>query len=545
MTVGKGEDMVRVLLLQARSAGHHLEGQGAAPPLGLMSIAAMAREALPGCCEFRLVDSYFHTDHEIERIQKSWRPRVVAISGITGGHRRMQSLASLAKRVGGRDCRVLIGGPHASAYPEVCLEYDGVDAVAPGEGEIPFTDYIEYVAGARALRNVRGILRHGRKGPVRHEAAEAITDLDSLPWPAFDLMVPGHYEVVPNDLATIVLPPHRYMPLFTSRGCPFGCTFCHDIFGRRFRAESVTRVVDQVAHLSTRYDARDFHVYDDIFNGRKTRLLDFCRELQRRRLDVRIFFSNGLRADTLDREQLTAMRDAGVVYFGAAIETASARMQQRIKKRMDVEKLLENVAIADELGIFTTGFMMLGVPGETREDIEATIETARCSALHYAYFSVLNPYDGTEEGRLRREAGLDVSPEEMPEGYSALGMNAAGIPEEEFRSIIRTAYRAFWTPKRFVSFLARHPDPGGMAAALASPRTRSALLTRVGSVLGVENGKAEGDLPWTMAPTASPLLANTARAVGLAGKWLAAALHRPVPESKAVPDALRGRIGGR
>ena len=542
---GPKTEALRVLLVQARSAGYHLGGQGAAPPLGLMSIAAAAREALPGLCEYRLVDSFFHDDSEIERILGTWKPRVVAISGITGGHLRIEGVAAMTRRVLGRQARILVGGPHASAYPEACLEYPGVDAVVAGEGEVPFIDYLEYLAGARKLEKVRGILRSGRDGPVRHEAAEPIMDLDTLPPPALDLMTPDHYAVVPNDLATIVLPPHRYLPLFTSRGCPFGCTFCHDIFGRRFRGQAVERVVAHMAGLTNRYGISNFHVYDDIFNGRKSRLLDFCREVQRADLDVRIYFSNGLRADTLDREQLEAMGAAGVVYFGAAIETASAKMQDRIRKRMNVARLLENVAIADELGIFTTGFLMLGVPGETREDMETTIETARHSALHYAYFSVLNPYEGTEEGRLRQASGFDVSTGEMPEGYSSSGVNAAGIPEAEFRAIIRSAYRAFWTPKRFLAFAARHPDPGGLAAALVSARTREALLARVGSVLGAKPMATFDNAPWVMPKRTPRIVECAARAAGLLGHQIASGLHKRRIKRHDVPAELLGKIGGR
>ncbi|MFH1530473.1 MAG: radical SAM protein [Pseudomonadota bacterium] len=532
MTVSRREPL-SILLVQARPDGVHEGGQGTAPPLGLLSIAAYARAALPAEVSFRLVDGYFLSDQEILAEARRSRPQLVAMSGLTTAHDRIRRLVRLLGDLQG--VPILLGGPHATAYPEVCLDHPGTSGVIPGEGEIPFTDFVEHLLGRRPVDQVRGLLRRVRGGTVRGPTAPQLMDLDALPAPALDLIDPEAYAAVPNDLATIVLPPHRYLPLFTSRGCPFGCTFCHDIFGRRFRGQSPTRVLDHVERLLERYGVRDFHLYDDLFNGRKGRLLAFAQEAMRRNLGVRFWFSNGLRADILDREQLEAMAHAGVVYFGAAIESASPRMQRITNKRMDVLRLLENVAIADEVGIFTTGFLMLGVPGETREEMELTIRTAAASALHYAYFSVLNPYSGTAIGRAVAEAGADVSPERMPGGYSSSGANAAGIPPEEFRTILRQAYRRFWTPRRIVAFAARHPDPGGLAAALATPRTARNMIRRVASVLGAEEPVGAG-VSWTLPAPLPAAVVTLFRRLGTAGALGAGLLHRPAP---GIDEGLR------
>ena len=517
---------MNVLLVQARPDGFHEGGQGTAPPLGLLSLAAHARSALPGDVAFRVVDGYFLSDGEILAEARRMRPMVIAISGLTTAHDRIRRLAALLAGMPGGE--VIIGGPHATAYPEVCLGYPGVRGVVTGEGELPFTDYLEHRLGRRPIDEVRGLWR--LVGGRRKGGAEVprIMDLDELPAPALDLLDLDAYAMVPNDVATIALPPHRYLPLFTSRGCPFGCTYCHDIFGRRFRGRAPGLILDEVERLAGRYGVRDFHVYDDLFNGRKGRLLAFAEEAIRRDSGARFWFSNGLRADILDREQLEAMARAGVVYFGAAIESASPRIQKLTNKRMDVIRLLENVAIADEVGIFTTGFLMLGVPSETREEMDLTIRTAAASALHYAYFSVLNPYGGTEIGRAAANAGADLSPENMPGGYSSSGANAAGIPEEEFRHILRQAYRRFWTPRRIIGFAARHPAPGALATGLGTPRTAKNMLRRVGSVLGVEEPVGV-DRPWR-SPAALPgVAAALLNRLGVAGAVGARMFHRSAP----------------
>lgn len=516
--------ILRVALVRARRSGAHLSGQGSGPPLGLLSLAAYARAARPGSFAFEVHDTYFFAPDETARWLGRFAPNVVALSGLTVDAEALAQAAGLVRATLGPLVPVLLGGPHASAYPEACLAIPGVTAVVAGEGEAAFLDLLEHAAGRLAAAAVRGAWWRDAAGLVLAPAPLLPLDVTTLPTPAYDLVDVQMYASIPNTVGTILLPPHRYLPLFLTRGCPYHCTYCHNIFGRRFRALSVERVVDLVHDLSERYGVTHFHFYDDVFNAERARFLAVWRELARRRLGLRFYFANGLRFDTLDREQLEAMKEAGVAYVAAAIESASPRLQASLKKRVKLPKLLANVDIADEIGLFTTGFMMLGFPDETRDEMELTIRTAAESRLHYVYFSVLNPYEGTPLGAELRAQGVDVSADEMV-GYSSPGKNFAGLPPDEFRELLRSAYRRFWTPSRFVAFLARHPDPAGFFEGLATPASRANLVRRTLSVLGVETANGHAPAAWVAPAPAHPLTRSLARWAGGAGGGLARALH--------------------
>jgi|GEM_PF-206513 len=525
-----GRTILRVALVRARRSGAHESGQGSGPPLGLLSLAAYARAARPGVFHFEVHDTYFFAPGETARWLARFAPHVVALSGLTVDAEALTRAAALVRATVGPDVPVLVGGPHASAYPQACLAIPGVTAVVAGEGEVAFLDLLEHAAGQRAATDVRGAWRRDDDGLALAPAALAPLDVNALPTPAYDLVDVHAYASIPNTVGTILLPPHRYLPLFLTRGCPYHCTYCHNIFGRRFRALSAERTVDTIHDLSERYGVTHFHFYDDVFNADRARFLAIWRELGRRRLGLRFYFANGLRFDTLDREQLEAMKEAGVVYVAAAIESASPRLQASLKKRVKLPKLLENVDIADELGLFTTGFMMLGFPDETRAEMELTIRTAAESRLHYVYFSVLNPYAGTPLGADLLAKGVDVSADEMV-GYSSPGKNFAGFPPDEFRDLLRSAYRRFWTPARLVAFLAHHPDPAGFFEGLATPASRANLLRRTLSVLGAAAGNGHAPGAWSAPRPAHPVARSVARWAGAAGGALARSMNRAISGS--------------
>jgi len=523
--------LLRVALVRARRAGSSTSGQGSGPPLGLLSLAAYARAERPGAYCFEVHDTYFHAPDETGRWLARFAPHVVALSGLTVDAEALADAARLVRATLGVDVPILLGGPHASAYPEACLAFEGVTAVVAGEGEVAFLDLLEHAAGRRHADAVRGAWRRDPRGRTVAPLPLGPLDVNVLPTPAYDLVDVSLYASIPNTVGTILLPPHRYLPLFLTRGCPYHCTYCHNIFGRRFRALDAGRAVDLIQDLSERHGVTHFHFYDDVFNADRARFLAVWRELARRRLGLRFYFANGLRFDTLDREQLEAMKEAGVVYVAAAIESASPRLQASLKKRIRLPRLLANVEVADEIGLFTTGFMMLGFPDETRDEMELTIRTAAESRLHYVYFSVLNPYEGTPLGAELRARGVDVSAAEMV-GYSSPGKNFAGLPPDAFRDLLRSAYRRFWTPSRFAAFLAHHPDPAGFFEGLATPASRANLVRRTLAVLGVGVGGGDGEgggdgcAAWTAPRPAHPVTRSLARLAGAASGRAACALNR-------------------
>lgn len=510
LQTGENRLAVPVALIHVRPRDSHQSGQGIAPPLGLLSLAAWARARFSRAFRFEVLDTFFYPLEELGRRLASLKPALVGISATTAAASWMAEVVKFTRSVLGGGPLIVAGGPHATAYPEECLAIEALDGVAIGEGEHTFGDLLELLLGQRALWAVRGLARRTRSG-IEYGPPAPPVDPKDLPTPAYDLVDLEAYAGAPNPMATIVLPPHRYIPVMTSRGCPYRCTYCHRIFGTRFRDRPIPVVVDEIQGLHLRYGVRDFHIFDDIFNARPRRIAEFAREVTRRGLRLRFYFVIGLRGDRLDRHDIAALRECGTVYMALAVESGSPRVQKMIGKGLNIERLLDNVEAADAFGIFTTGFFMLGFPGETREDMEMTISVAERSRFHYAYFSTLNPFRNTDIGRELAMKGVEIGPEALS-GYSMGGRNFAGVPEDEFLEIVRSAFKRFWTPRRVMAFFARHPDPGGLFASFASGETRRLLFRRAATVLGLDWGKQDG--PWKRPSEISPILEWIARAGG-------------------------------
>ena len=368
--------------------------------------------------------------------------------------------------------------------------------------------------------------------------------MDEVPPPAWDLCDFSKIDAAPGVNSPLILPPHRYRQLMTSRGCPYHCGFCHNIFGHKFRGQSAARVLDEIEHYYRHDGIRHFEILDDIFNGNYKRSMEICHGVLRRKLDVKLYTGNSPRMDTVDRPLLKAMKEAGFVYIAAAFESTSTRvLRDLLHKTTDIERTLENVAIADELGIFVKGLFMIGVPGETEEEIQLTIRTAETSRLHHILYSVLNPYPDTTMGEELHACGVDVSAAQM-DGFRT-SRNFAGLSEQRLNELVREAYRRFWTPARILSFIGRHPHPESVLPGLLNPAVRRPAWRTFREVIGFPEDRASAPAAFMPPPPVDPRLVAAAQWTGRAGQRAAAAVWDRLPRGPAVHPDVEGRVGTR
>ena len=469
----------RLLLVKARIEDHR--GEASAPAQGTMMLGAVARAA---GWEVRAIDSYLVDDPEraLREALLEFPAQVIGVSALTAESASMHRLATEARKAA-PNAVVLVGGPHASAYPETSAGDPAVDAAVLHEGERTLEDILRCVESGQPWRDVPGLARRGADGTVSLTPPRPyIEDLDELPMPAWDLTdIDAYAKRRGMSLAGM----RRYMAITTSRGCPYRCTYCHDIQGKRFRSHSPEYVLRMIDELRERHDVQHFDITDDIFNFDADRMMVICDGLIARGPGIGFTCPNGVRADRLKVEHVDKMAQAGCQYAALAIETATPRLQKQIRKHLRFDKLQPVIDAFARNNVFTSGFFMVGFPTETETELRGTIDFALESKLHAAYFFVVTPFGGTEmHGQV-----VDTMSAEATE-FTGSGMyirpvhNLSEIGDELFYRMRRNAYLRFYMdPARIVRILRAHPRKSSLLQYAAAMLIRDVLRFEPGRLL--------------------------------------------------------------
>ena len=432
------------------------------PHLGLAYLAAVSLRCGD---EVRIYDADVE-DGPLREFVAEFRPDIVGITANTPQVKQAWRTAAIIKEV--RDVPVVLGGPHVSVESEdldfESLQRPAVDMIVRGEGEetwIEVCDKLEewkrdqedhstgclFDASRGLWRSVAGISYRTTQGElIRNPGRAPIADLDSLPWPVYDLFKMERYTSL--QPATDAVDGARSYSMMTSRGCPYRCTFCsQSIMPVKWRARSAENVLEEWRHLVRDRGAQEIGVLDDSANIRIQRLEELSDLLVVNDLNhVPWIFVNGIRADLATPQLLSKMKAAGLKRTAFGVETGDPDMLVRINKRLDHDAIRRAFKNAKQVGIETIGFFIIGLPGDTRESMQRTIDFAIEIDPLIANFSMMTPYPGTrvyeivkEQGRLLIEDWEDYVFFEQRARYE-MGDMTAELVEEMYRR----AYRQFY-----------------------------------------------------------------------------------------------------
>lgn len=335
-------------------------------PLGIAYLASSLRAA-GYAAEVR--DLHDFSWLEISRLLRALAPDVVGISCFTMNRANALRLAGLVKKEFPASF-VVMGGPHATFFPEHILQNPAVDVVALGQGEETIVELLAALQTDGDLRRIQGLVFRKGEELLWTEARQQTLVLDSIPFPdydAFDL----------DDYKSSEIPP-QYLGLtgthvLTSRGCPFHCQFCsvHDYFGGRWHARSPENVLDEVQMLMETRAVEHIYFSDDLFSLDQKRVITLCKMMLDRGL--RLPWMAETRVDCVSGETLAWMRKAGCyrIYYG--VESGSPRILKAVNKGFSVEQIRRAFAMTHAAGIQPCCFLMVGNPGESPETIGETI----------------------------------------------------------------------------------------------------------------------------------------------------------------------------
>jgi len=438
------------------------------PPLGLAYLAAtLEREGH----QVRVHDFGLYPDvplaQQIAEVVE-FDPQLVGLTAMTNTYHAAAETGRLIKER--LDCPLVIGGPHATVFPERVAAEPFVDYLVYGEGEATLIELVRTLdaegprPSAMSLEVIQGLC-YGQGNEVRcNPARPLIRDLDGLPFPArhlFDLEAYPLYA--PNG--------ERMITVLSSRGCPYNCSYCFKgIVGRTYRQRSADSIMAELRQIVSQYGVTNIYFIDDLFTINRKRLKVITQRIIDEKLDIRWQCLG--RVDRVDPEVLELMYRSGCRQIHYGIESGNDQILEAIGKRITKEQVRRAVAWTARSGIRVKGYFMLGLPGDTEATMRQTINFAAELDLDDAMFSLTTPFPGT---RLWAELVARHPEMEFNQDFSRAYyynnyeeeiepfLNVSEVPDEVLSHMAVQAKRAFAEGKRKRKYVRAFGKPLGTA----------------------------------------------------------------------------------
>lgn len=360
------------------------------PPLGLGYLAGILRAHghqvnILDCAIMK--ESYLQI---LSRI-KAMNPDVIGITALSSYYNEMRTLARVLHVL---QLPVILGGVHVSALPELSIRECGADFAVIGEGELTILELMDKWQDKKTVKQIDGLAYIENDKLKLNSPRKLIQNLDDIPFPAWDLIDILKYPPLPHGY-TIKHSP--IAPILTTRGCPYSCIYCAStqFWGHKFRRRSAQNIGDEIEYLVNTFKIREIHIWDDNFTLSRNHVVDFCREIRERKLDLSFSCPNGVRIDTLNKELLTLMRRTGFYSLYFAIESGCQTTLDRANKKINLKVIPKMVKIAKKLGFLVPAYFMVGFPGETYKSARQTIQFAKSLPLDRATFFLVQPLPGS------------------------------------------------------------------------------------------------------------------------------------------------------
>lgn len=477
---------MKVLLIHPPMTLLPNEKPSVVPPLGLAYIGAVLEKEGYKVQILDAVASNWRNPIKLEgmfHLGQSWKdirvsierskPDVVGVSCLFSSQsHNAHKVAELTKTYD-IEVPVVMGGAHPSVLTQKVLEDPNVDCAVVGEGEGTMLEFLDKWSKGAPLNDIEGFAyKEGREIKLKPRK-DFIKDLDSLPFPARHLLpMEEYFNAMQSHLVTLMR--RRFTSMITSRGCPFNCVFCsiHTIWGYKWRARSPENVLLEIEHLVKTFKVREIHFEDDNLTLDRKRIERICDMIIESKLDIKWATPNGVAIWTLNKNLLNKMKKSGCYKLCFGIESGDSNTLKFIKKPVNLTRAKKVIQWANEAGIWTDGFFVIGFPHEPLDSINKTLKFAVESDLDFANFFIASPYPGTTLlGIMEREGmiGNDFS-------WGNLRVAKAGEDTQFFRSdelnFLQGKLRSSFFRKRALNYL----SPKKFALRLKRIRSREDLL---------------------------------------------------------------------
>ncbi|MBI5206420.1 MAG: cobalamin B12-binding domain-containing protein [Candidatus Firestonebacteria bacterium] len=418
------------------------------PPFNLCYLAAAVREHgyIPAIIDS---EAYFLNKDEVILKTLEKNPNYVGITAMTLSIKNAAEIALMLKKYA-PNIKIILGGVHVTALPiQTFKNYPQFDFAVIGEGEKTIIELLEALKYNKSFREIKGIIYRHKDELITTEPRQLIQDIDNLPSPAFDLLPDFTHTYRPAVLKFQKLPS---IMLSTSRGCPYKCIFCDSaVLKDTYRTFSIDYIIKLIQNLKKTYNIKDINFQDDTLTISKPRINEFCDKI----FNENITWSCQARVDTVTPDLLLKMKNSGCWSIAFGIESGNQEILDVIEKGITLEQIHNAVNWANEIGLETIGFLMIGNPLETPATIEKTIDFVKSLPLTYILPWFFTPFPGTKSYNTVAKYGKICNdwekmscsnPVFLPSGLTHEDLN------EYYKKLI---YKFYFRPRQIKIFLSK------------------------------------------------------------------------------------------
>jgi len=446
MSIFDCEKKTEVLLVQPP----RVEGKNMNLPYGFemsLNIPCLAAYLREKNIESEIIDMTLYPDSYelLKKFLNKLKPDFVGITSITADIFHARDIAKISKEIL-PDVKTIIGGVHSSSLPlETMEEFPVFDYLVFGEGELTLVELIQSVNGSKTSEEILGLAYRDNGNIKLNNQRPNIKNIDVLPFPARDKL--DFYKYIPTPANYYRLPT---MGLCASRGCPFNCTNCSDaVWGRSARFRSPENVIEELEYSVKKFGIRNFKIVDDTATTSKKWITTLCETLLAKKMNLTWNCSS--RVDNPDIEVLNLMKKAGCFQIKYGVESGTEKSLKTINKRATLEDAEKTMQLCRKVGIESNASLMLGIPDETKEDIEETIRFANRISPDVVTYALLKPfpgskvyYDAIKEDRIIHKRWDEY----LHHGVAVMRHDI--LSQEELESLYKKAYNSFYFRPRFV-----------------------------------------------------------------------------------------------
>jgi radical SAM superfamily enzyme YgiQ (UPF0313 family) len=408
-------------------------------PLNLALLASFLRErGRYECCiiDFEITEA--STPGEMAEIVLAESPKYICITTLTPRYPTVVRMAEEIKRLAPA-VAIIVGGPHVTGLPQKAL-YDPISYGIIGEGEEALLELLDALENGSDVSGIKNLIYRHNEAVAVNDPRPFIKNLDKLPPPAWDLMNFEEY----TDSAYFK---GSHLAIFSERGCPYDCSFCASrvTWKGKLRSRSVDNVMGEIRYIVNVLGINNLMFWDDTFAANRKRAIDICNRIIAEKLNIN--YTVQIRADSVTADLAVALRDSGCAFAAIGVESGNEIMLSRIGKRETKAHFERAVSIMKDVGLPIIASYIIGLPGDTHETIQETIDFAFKLNADQSKFMILAPYPGTRVYDLAIQKGLaDFNSFEQMEAlnyYDTVAINLSEVTDQDLIRYQDEAYARF------------------------------------------------------------------------------------------------------